>query len=490
MTSRLSRQSSLHEFYNSQNEDEDEEEKKDDRTQKALLKAFNLKLTKQDGFHKARKVKTTEFSDAASLAQRLQAWVKPPYSWCQVSLRHCQPGGGPLCFRRKSKPFQQIKAELEEEKEGAEELDKHLFELLIFFQEKSLFRIENYTALKKAQVASRFLEQIHFSRVRPKLLEHRNHSGRLQAMVMASPKYMVRPTQSKHEKKMQEKFRKVEKMLDTYDFSMNKACKEAKVSKQTVKKWLKKRQSKGLSLVYKAPRVQPSSHKERCWLMVQKYIDDHHGNVFIKDIQQHLVAKGKDLIPESTHGYWIKKNIGYTYKKAATVSPDLSKVLFVQHQVKVAETVRDVEKLGLFIVYIDESSFTRNEGKQYGFGPRGQRVEFREHKPAYSIGCLAAISKRGLEGLQLRDGPTSKHAFVHFVLELMKRLSSDHFVFGRIVFYLDNAQYHVTPDVLDLFDMLDVSYIFAPAYASPLNPIEYYFGVVKKRLRHRVITNK
>ncbi len=361
---------------------------------------------------------------------------------------------------------------------------------MIFFQEKSLYCIEGFTNLKKAQVASKFLEQLHFSRVQPKLSEHRKHSGRLHAMVMASPKYMVRPSQSPHEKKMQEKFRKVEKMLDTYDFSMNKACKEAKISKQTVKKWLKKRQSKGLSLVYKAPKAKPSHHKELCWLLVQKFIDEHHGNVFIKDIQQHLEAKGKGTIPVSTLGYWIKKNIGYTYKKAVTISPDLSKVLFVQHQVKVAETVRDVEKLGLFIVYIDESSFTRNEGKQYGFGPRGQRVEFREHKPAFSIGGLAAISKRGLEGFQLRDGPTSKHAFVHFVLELMKRLSSDFFVFGRIVFYLDNAQYHVTAEVLELFELLDVSYIFVPAYASPLNPIEYYFGVVKKRLRHRVITNK
>ncbi len=83
MTNRLQRQSSLHEFYSSQNEDE--EEKKDDRTQKALLKAFNLKLTKQEGFHKARKVKTTEYSGATSLAQKLQTWVKPPYSWCQIT---------------------------------------------------------------------------------------------------------------------------------------------------------------------------------------------------------------------------------------------------------------------------------------------------------------------------------------------------------------------------------------------------------------------
>ena len=146
---------------------------------------------------------------------------------------------------------------------------------------------------------------------------------------------------------------------------------------------------------------------------------------------------------------------------------------------------------GLYIIYIDESSFTRNEGKAYGYAPKGQRVKFRLYKPNYSIGCIAAISEHGLEGFQLRDGKTNKHAFIHFIKALVDELRSNPAVdLRKVVFYLDNATYHTTADTVALFQLLEVHYVFAPAYLSPLNPIEYFFGVVKKRLRHFYLVNK
>ncbi len=64
---------------------------------------------------------------------------------------------------------------------------------------------------------------------------------------------------------------------------------------------------------------------------MKKYIDERHGNAFIKDIRLHLEQQGLGTVPESTLGYWIRRNLGYTYKKAVTVSPDISKVGFVNH---------------------------------------------------------------------------------------------------------------------------------------------------------------
>ena len=56
------------------------------------------------------------------------------------------------------------------------------------------------------------------------------------------------------------------------------------------------------------------------------------------------------------------------------MSPDLHKVEFVAHQAHVAEAVCDAESFGLLIIYLDETAFTRNEGKDYGFAPKGQRL--------------------------------------------------------------------------------------------------------------------
>lgn len=108
---------------------------------------------------------------------------------------------------------------------------------------------------------------------------------------------------------------------------------------------------------------------------------------------------------------------------------------------------------------------------------------FITHKPAYSIGGIAAMSQFRLEAFQLRDGKTNKHAFQHFIVSLLAKLRGEDFAhYDKLVLYLDNATYHTCPDMLKLLDLLGIHYIFAPAYASPVNPIEYFFGVLKKRL--------
>lgn len=290
---------------------------------------------------------------------------------------------------------------------------------------------------------------------------------------------------------MQEKLRKAAKMLSEYGFSLREACKEAKVARPTVKKWLAKQQRKEAEKFYKLPKPELAPPKRYRVREIKQFIDERRGNVFIKDIREHLQLRGLGTMSEQRIGYWIRHYLGYTYKKATTTSPDINKVEFVQHQAHVAERLKDAINFGLYIIYIDETAFTRNEGKVYGFAPKGERLSFQAHKPAYSIGGIAATSAFRLEAFQLRDGKTNKHAFFHFVLSLLSKLRAEGFPhYDRIVFYLDNATYHTCPDSVRLFRLLDIHYIFAPAYASPLNPIEQFFGVVKKKLRHYNIINK
>ena len=109
---------------------------------------------------------------------------------------------------------------------------------------------------------------------------------------------------------------------------------------------------------------------------VKSFVDGHQGNVFIKDIKDHLWRTGRVHVPEATLGYWLKHNLGYTYKKAVTTSPDIKKVEFVQHQAYVAEKVKEAIAFGLYFIFVDETAFTRNEGKAYGFAPKGERLAF------------------------------------------------------------------------------------------------------------------
>ncbi len=171
---------------------------------------------------------------------------------------------------------------------------------------------------------------------------------------------------------MQEKLRRAEKMIAEFGFSFREACKEAKVARPTVKKWLAKKQRKETEAFYKLQKPPPSAPKQFRQRAVKRFIDEREGNVFIKDIRCHLQQQGLGIYSEQTIGYWIKHVLGYTYKKASTISPDIRKVEYVTHQAHVAELMRDATNFGLYFIYIDETAFTRNEGKSYGFAPKGQ----------------------------------------------------------------------------------------------------------------------
>jgi hypothetical protein len=117
-------------------------------------------------------------------------------------------------------------------------------------------------------------------------------------------------------------------------------------------------------------------------------------------------------------------------------------VVYVQHQTEVSNYLKIAIEEGLYIIYFDETAFTRTDCRSYGYALRGKKPVFSKNKPFYSIGGLFAISKYRLEGIQLRNGMTNKLAFYHFILELIKTLKYDNIDLKKIVLYLDNATYH------------------------------------------------
>jgi len=103
------------------------------------------------------------------------------------------------------------------------------------------------------------------------------------------------------------------------------------------------------------------------------------------------------------------------------------------------------------IIYIDETSFTREIGVKRGYGPKGKKVIFRNTKPLFSIGMLAATSSKGFEGVLLRNGANNQYSFVHFIRELLAHLKKkDPFGFPKTLIYMDNATYHTAKEVSNL----------------------------------------
>ncbi len=224
---------------------------------------------------------------------------------------------------------------------------------------------------------------------------------------------------------------------------------------------------------------------------VKNFIDERDGNTYLADLQNHLKEEKGSELSVTTVGRWVRDHLGSSFKKCKKVTPDITKVAFLEHQASVSSALRDALEDDFLVVYFDETSFTRNDGVAYGFAPKGKAPVFLHNKPAYSVGGIAAISSMGLEAFQLRDGKTNKYSTLHFFLFLVRKLRRNHpHRAHKVLLYLDNATYHTTGDVLQLLQLLRVSYIFAPAYLSPLNPIEGFFSVLKAKLKHHKVVKK
>ena len=55
---------------------------------------------------------------------------------------------------------------------------------------------------------------------------------------------------------------------------------------------------------------------------------------------------------------------------------------------------------------------------------------------------------------------------------------------------MDNCAAHLTPYVINSLNHLDVIFQFSPAYSPEINPIEYYFGTLKVRIRQKGYTKR
>jgi transposase len=60
----------------------------------------------------------------------------------------------------------------------------------------------------------------------------------------------------------------------------------------------------------------------------------------------------------------------------------------------------------------------------------------------------------------------------------------------NIVLLMDNAKFHHHSKVLEICRLMKVNVLFNAEYSPWLNPIENFFGHVKKQVLRRVVTTK
>ena len=98
-----------------------------------------------------------------------------------------------------------------------------------------------------------------------------------------------------------------------------------------------------------------------------------------------------------------------------------------------------------------------------------------------NVSLLMCISKDGIEGYVLRDGPFNTESYLDFVNDLAARFPE--VANGDVTLVMDNVAFHHSRDVTAFFNDNGIRFMFLPSYSPDLNPIENVFGTIKARFR-------
>ena len=276
--------------------------------------------------------------------------------------------------------------------------------------------------------------------------------------------------------------------------SMNRCTKEMKKGRETLTEW--KRQLQADPTIMRpdnAPkRGRPSTLDEADSVGIRAFIEQNHGQVVIRHVQEYLFQERGKKLSQSAIRMHLKKAMRYSKKKASQYNAKaLSDQVYQDHRRMVVSSVSNAILKDFELIYIDESSISRQLLPGKVWTPVGIHAAIPSKGVTLTVSLLAAMTARGVVGIQLASGPTNKVSFLAFLIKILNELRTTAKPGTKFVAYLDNAAYHKAPEVRKAFKRANLSYIFAPPYACFLNPIELLFRHLKGYLgRATTLANK
>lgn len=142
------------------------------------------------------------------------------------------------------------------------------------------------------------------------------------------------------------------------------------------------------------------------------------------------------------------------------------------------------------LVCIDESGADKKDGfRRYGRAPRGRvarQVTRLQRGPRYQI--LAAYCYDGILHSNVSQGTTDSAKFEDFIADLLLRCET--YPQPKSVLVMDNASIHHSASLERLCAAAGVKLIFLAPYSPDLNPIELFFGRLKKFIQRHWIEHE
>ena len=201
--------------------------------------------------------------------------------------------------------------------------------------------------------------------------------------------------------------------------------------------------------------------------------------MYLRELCQRIEDATNVLVSGSTVCRILRKN-GYTRKKIQQVARQRSveyRAAFMAHVLQC-----DPE----YFVWVDETgSDAKNHIRKFGYALCGQTpIYHRFVARGKHISAIAAISCKGLVGVELTTGSVNSGRFLEFVQgTLIPEMQPFDGSRRRLIVIMDNCSIHHAQLVKRALQDAGIMVIYLPPYSPDLNPIEEAFSYIKYFLK-------
>jgi len=130
-------------------------------------------------------------------------------------------------------------------------------------------------------------------------------------------------------------------------------------------------------------------------------------------------------------------------------------------------------------VFLDETGATTNMVRNYGWGPRNERlVDAAPFGHRHTTTFIAGLRSTGVVAPLVLDGPMTGKAFRAYIEQFLAPTLSK----GDVV-VMDNLAVHKVAGIREAIEAVGATILYLPPYSPDLNPIEQMFAKLKALLR-------
>ncbi|CEI99660.1 hypothetical protein RMCBS344292_13743 [Rhizopus microsporus] len=280
------------------------------------------------------------------------------------------------------------------------------------------------------------------------------------------------------------------------------------VPEKSAQRWIRNFKKTGQiepnDVIHGPPPILGEEHKT----FVINFIDDAPTKR-VDDVLNALVTHFEDLSIQRTAVHdFMTNDCKLTFKKVSLHSEARNSPETIQKRLEWAKKwlATDMDFV-MNCVFIDESAFSINLRRTYGYAPAGKKaiVETKSTR-AKTHTILGAISAAGVVQVSIRKPPVKKkdqskkrklvdgasttvkrsgactHHYICFLEDVMN-VMDNHIQFQNYYIVMDNAPIHQSKEIEELITSRGYRYIYLPPYSPELYPIEQFWLVVKSHVR-------